>query len=250
MATQTKISPHRQQGRPTRRRRSAAEQASALAEELSRAAVTAPALARLTEVVSFVGDGRPATQAGNLKPADALALARRLGTDERAPDKITSMADLPETAHEFRWAAAAGLLTRRGTKIVAGPLAADLERDPLSVWVRVAMTLLENGPLDGFRQGWRKSYVELLDASVEGLLTGLAMAGGRAPLASIEQQGWELVAAGYGYQLDDERERKHVAQLCRQLVYQLADIAIVAVYDDEVTLTSLGRVMAVASMRW
>ena len=112
------------------------------------------------------------------------------------------------------------------------------------------MTLLENGPLDGFRQGWRKSYVELLDASVEGLLTGLAMAGGRAPLASIEQQGWELVAAGYGYQLDDERERKHVAQLCRQLVYQLADIAIVAVYDDEVTLTSLGRVMAVASMRW
>ncbi len=46
---------------------------------------------------------------------------------------------------------------------MAGPLAPQLERDPIAAWFTAAVVLLEHGLLDGFRQGWRKSYVELFD---------------------------------------------------------------------------------------
>ena len=87
------------------------------AEELTRQAAAAPAMARLREVVAFVGKGRPATQAGNLKAPDAVGLSRRLATGEEVPDELRSMDDIPETAHAFRWAAAAGTLARRGARI-------------------------------------------------------------------------------------------------------------------------------------
>ncbi len=93
------------------------------AEELTCQAAAAPAMARLREVVSFVGEGRPATQAGNLKAADAVALSRRLGTGEKVPEELRSMEDLPETAHAFRWAAAKGFLAdvAPGSWAVRGP---------------------------------------------------------------------------------------------------------------------------------
>src|SRR5450631_3145636 len=53
------------------------------AEQLTREARAVPAMVRFGTLVAFVGDGRPATQAGNLKAADAIALARllRAGAD-------------------------------------------------------------------------------------------------------------------------------------------------------------------------
>ncbi|MGI8806843.1 MAG: hypothetical protein ACR2KK_03170 [Acidimicrobiales bacterium] len=85
-------------------------------EELSRHAAAAPAIARLREVVAFVGTGRPATQVGNLKAGDALALARRLGHTARGPEHVRTMEDVPEAAHAFRWAVAAEFLSCRGTR--------------------------------------------------------------------------------------------------------------------------------------
>lgn len=219
------------------------------AAELARQAVVVPALARLREVVAFVGRGSPATQAGNLKPVDAVALARRLAR-ERVPDKVRSIEDLPDAARAFHWAAAAEFVAWRGSRIVAGPSARDLEYDPLSAWLKAAITLLDYGLLDGFRQGWRKSYVELLDASAPGLLVAFVEAGGTASLTVIEAQGWELVAGGCGYELDDDDERAHAVYLVGAMVSELADIGIVVRRGDEVALTGLGSVLAVAAAAW
>jgi hypothetical protein len=216
----------------------------AQAEELTRQAASVPAMARLREVVAFVGKGRPATQAGNLKAADAVALARRLATGEQALVDVGSMGDLPETAHAFRWAAAAEFLAGRGTRVVPGPLAHDLEQDPLAAWFKATVTLLENGVLDGFRQGWRKSYVELLDAGAAGLLVALAEAGGAVPLTAIEGGAWEQVSEAYGYEPDDDAERAHVVGLLRAMLDQFADCGVVDRHDDQVVLTDLGGALA------
>lgn len=216
----------------------------AAAEELSRQAAAAPAMVRLREVVAFVGKGRPATQAGNLKGPDAAALSRRLATGERVPDELRSMEDVAETAHAFRWAAAGGFLARRGTRIVAGPVARELEHDPLAAWIKATVTLLENGVLDGFRQGWRKSYVELLDANAAGLLLAVAEAGGAVPLTEIDDGAWAQVAAAYGYEPDDDTERSHVVGLVRTMMEQFSDCGVVVGHDDEVVLTNLGGALA------
>ncbi|MDQ6724834.1 MAG: hypothetical protein M3066_01460 [Actinomycetota bacterium] len=214
------------------------------AEELTRQAAAAPALGRLREVVAFVGKGRPATQAGNLKAPDAAALSRRLGTGERLREELRSMEDVAETAHAFRWAAAAGFLARRGTRIVAGPVARDLEHDPLAAWIKATVTLLEAGVLDGFRQGWRKSYVELLDAGAGGLLAAMAEAGGAVPVTEIDEGAWEQVAGAYGYEPDDATERSHVVGLVRAMIEQFCDCGVVVRHHDEVVLTGLGDALA------
>jgi len=213
-------------------------------EELTRQAAATPAMARLRELMDIVGSARPATQAGNLKVQDAVSLARRLGAPGDVLEDVRSMDDLPEVARLFRWASAAGLVVRRGTRIVAGPYAGDMERDPLSAWLRIATTLLEHGPLDGFRRGWRKRYVELLDTDVAGLLVALEEAGGSVPLATIEERGWEQVADHYGYDPDDGDERRSVARLIGALVGELVELGAVARKRDDVVLTGLGSALA------
>jgi hypothetical protein len=222
----------------------ATEEQRAVARELARQAGLVPAMGRLRELVAFVGSGRVATQAGMLKPADAVAVARRLGAPHEAADGVRSMEDLPEVAHVFHWARAARFLTRRGTKIVAGPCAPELGHDPLAAWGRAAIVRLGHGLLDGFRRGWRKVYVELLDADAPLLPAVIRDAGGSLPLSVIEARAWPQVAARYGYDVDDDREREHVAWLLRAMVAQLADLGAAACNDDEVVLTELGDVLA------
>jgi hypothetical protein len=123
------------------------------------------------------------------------------------------MEDLPDVAYLFHWAVAADLLTVRGTRILPGDWAEELGRDPLSAWFKAATTLMEHGLLDGFRRGWRKQYVEFLDAGVPFIISAILNAGGEAPVAAIEELVWEQVAAAYGFQLDDAAERRHVDRL-------------------------------------
>lgn len=223
----------------------ATEEERAVAERLSAPAQAAPAMIRLAGVVAFVGRGRPATQAGNLKSADALALAAHLELDQPPPARVGSIDDLPDTAHVFRWAAAAEFLEWRGTKILAAPGARDFDRDPLSAWFKATVTLLEHGLLDGFRQGWRKSYVELLDASVDRLLVAIVEAGGTLALSDLEAAAWEQVASAYGYDPDDHAERAHVVRLAHAMVAQLVDLGVVIHRGDRVVLTELGGAIAV-----
>ncbi|MCA1690440.1 MAG: hypothetical protein LC720_08470 [Actinobacteria bacterium] len=214
------------------------------ARELAGSAAATPAMASMRELLDVVGSGRPVTQAGYLKRADAIALARRLGAPAAALDQTRRMDDLPEVARLFRWASAAGLLARRGTRIMPGPYAALLERDPLDAWLRVAITLLERGPLDGFRQGWRKVYVELLDAGTPGFLVELAAGDRTVPLSAIEDRGWESVVAEYGYDPDDAPERRWAARYVGALIAELEGLGVLAVADGQVALTGLGGLLA------
>jgi hypothetical protein len=134
------------------------EEERSAAAELTREARAVPAMVRLRDAVAFVGNERAATQAGNLKALDAVALATRLGTRDDVSGAVRSMDDLPEAAQAFRWALTAELLTARATKIVPGPWAHELEHDPPAACFKAATTLLDVGVLDGFRRGWRKSY--------------------------------------------------------------------------------------------
>jgi len=222
------------------------EEERAATEELSRQALRVPAMTRLRALVAFVGGGRPATQAGNLKAADAVAVAVALDTRDAVSGEVRTMDDLPGVAHVFRWATAAGFLAKRGTKVVAGPWARDLERDPLAAWLKAATTQLEHGLLDGFRRGWRKRYVELMDAEVGELLAAMLEAGGAIPLGAIGDRVWGRVAVGYGFDMDDDAERRHVIQLVEAMVAQLTDIGMVTC-DDDVVLTGLGSILATAA---
>jgi hypothetical protein len=217
------------------------------ARRLTQQANVAPALARFRELLAFIGEGRRATQSGNLTPADAIALASSLGAPGLAGVEVRSMEDLPDVAHLFHWAVAADLLSVRGARIVPGQWVEDLQRDPLSAWFKAATTLLEHGLLDAFRRGWRKHYVELLDAGVPFLLSAILNGGGEAPLAAIEEAVWERVAAEYSYQLDDAAERRHVDQLVQGIFAQLADLGAIERIDQGVRLTELGAALAAAA---
>jgi hypothetical protein len=214
------------------------------ARDLARQARVVPALDRLHELVAFIGAGRVTTQAGKLKPADAVAVARRLGAPREVPGGVRSMEQLPEVAHAFHWACATGFLARRGTQVAPGPCAPELEHDPLAAWTRAALVRLEHGLLDGFRRGWRKAYVELLDADAPFLPAVIRDAGGSLSLSVIEDRAWPRVAASYDYELDDDRERQYVASLLRAMVAEFADLGAVAGHEDKVVLTELGDVLA------
>lgn len=220
------------------------EEDQAHALEPTREASGAPAVVRFRVLVAFVGDGRRGTQAGNLTPADAVALARALGVRVPEDGKIRSIDDLPEVAHVFHWAVAAELLRVRGTRIMAGPRAEDLERDPFTAWLTAATTLVEHGLLDGFRSGWRKHYVPFLDGGVPFLLSAILEAGGEAPIAAIEELVWERVASAYGYDRDDGAERRHVDRLVQGIIAQLADLGAAERHDRAVRLTGLGAALA------
>lgn len=215
-------------------------------EELTRQADRTPAIVRFREVLAFVGGGRRSTQAGKLTPAEAVALARQLGMPE--VDDVRSMEDLPEVAHVVHWALAAGMLSARATRIVPGPRSGDLERDPLAAWVSAASALFEHGLLDGFRRGWRKSYVELLDAEAPALLRAISNAGGSVPFAAIEGDCWEHVARAYDYELGDDAERQYVRRLVHGIVAQLADLGAATHEHHGVVLTDLGKALAAAAI--
>ncbi len=217
------------------------------AEQLTREALAVPAMVRFETLVAFVGDGRSATQAGNLKAPDAVAVARLLRAGAEVPDVVRSMDDLPDVAHVVRWAIASELLTARATKIVAGPRARDLEHDPLSAWLKAATTILEHGLLDGFQRGWRKVYVELLDAGAGPILAAILQAGGQAPLTAIEDLAWENVARDYGYELDDAAERRYVIELVKAMMTQFVNLGAVTCHDGDVVLTGLGGALASAA---
>lgn len=222
------------------------EEERAHARELTRQANLAPALVRFRELLTFVGDGRRATQAGKLTPSDAIAFAGLLGAPAGAGVEVRSMDDLPDVARLFHWAVAADLLAVRGTRVLPGEWAEELARDPLSAWFKVATTLLEHGLLDAFRRGWRKTYVEFIDAGVPFIVSGILNAGGEAPVSAIEELVWEQVADAYGYQLDDAAERRHVDRLVHGIVAQLADLGAAEHVDQVVRLTELGGALATA----
>jgi hypothetical protein len=217
------------------------------AQELARQADAVAAIGRFRVLLGFVGSGRRATQAGKLTPADAVEVAALLGVSGAEDGEVRSMEDLPDVAELFDWAVASELLGTRGTRVLPGLRAEDLSRDPLAAWFKAAMTLLEHGLLGGFRRGWRKHYVEFLDAGVPYLLGAVLGAGGDVPLPAIKDLVWEQVAQEYDYELGDTAERRRVGRLVDAIVYQLADLGAADRSDQQLRLTELGGALATAA---
>jgi hypothetical protein len=216
------------------------------AAALVREAIKAPAITRLRQVVAFVGARRRVTTAGNLTPADARALADALGGRCSTDAEVRSMDHLPDVAHVYHWAVAARILTVRRTIVRPGPVAGDLERNPVVAWMRAATTRLDHGLLDGFQRGYRKHYVELLDASAPAMLAGMVAAGGELPIASIQNSAWDLVGSTCGYDREDLRERSFVDRLVVGMVAALVDLGAAERRDATVALTGLGGALATA----
>lgn len=122
-----------------------------------------------------------------------------------------------------------------------------MTHDPLSAWFKAAITLLEHGLLDGFQRGWRKVYVELLDAGAGPILAAILEVGGEAPLSAIEDLAWEQVARSYSYELDDGAERQHAIRLVRAMVSRFIDLGAVTCRGGDVVLTGLGNALASAA---
>lgn len=216
----------------------------ARAAELSRQADATPVVERFRTLLEFVGSGRRATQAGRLTRADTLAAAQALDLRGVEAQGIRSMNDVTTLAQLFDWALASGLLRTRRTRVLPGAYAHELSNDPLAAWFKLAVTLLEAGLLGGFRRGWRKHYVEFLDARIPGLLIAVLGAGGSAPLAEIKDLAWQQVAEEFDYEPDDANERYHVERLCDAVTVQLADLGAAARSDATLQLTELGRALA------
>jgi len=217
------------------------------AQELARQADAAPAIGRFRVLLGFVGRGRRATHAGKLTPSDAVEVAALLGVPGVEEGEVRSIEDLPDVAQLFDWAVAAELLATSRTRVLPGLRAEDLSRDPLAAWFKAATTLLEHGLLGGFRRGWRKHYVEFLDAGVPYLLSAVLNAGGDVPLATIKDLVWEQVAQAYDYELGDTAERRRVDRLVDAIVFQLADLGAADRSDHQMRLTELGGALATAA---
>ena len=122
-------------------------------EAVAASVAAAPVLEDFRRLAEFFGDGRPLTQKGNIRLADARTLGELLGTgdlvDEVIGDrtfKTKSSDDLPVLRRLFAWAKKAGVLRIIHGKALATKRAATLGRDP--EWFRRAFdALLDIGPV-------------------------------------------------------------------------------------------------------
>ncbi|MET8128676.1 hypothetical protein ABZV67_31260 [Streptomyces sp. NPDC005065] len=202
-------------GRSLLQEREPALPAVALGDEpsLRRAAADAGVLGQLAEVARWLGkDGRPVTKTGRLKTADAIELARRLGTERglgeaAGPlghlagdvlDGIRRADQLPYLRLLVEWAREARLVRVYGGRLVAVAGARSVREDPLALAARAltALPWLRDPLLTG--PGWdvpSRLYrrFDLLLPDVLAALYGM-------PAATPWPLLWHTVRTGY---LDD-----------------------------------------------
>jgi hypothetical protein len=107
---------------------------------LASAALESPAMAGALRLAAWVGDGRPVTDSGVLRPADAVQASAALGLELPSGKKPRSAADLPELMDRWDTALSAGLIERPGKRVFAHDTR-NLADDPaaaLETWMRAA----------------------------------------------------------------------------------------------------------------
>lgn len=174
--------------------------------ELRRLAAAAPLVARVGALLSYVGpQGRPVTQTGALRVADAKELAPTLGDDDRLQRPthwqrpVRRMADLSGVSEAYELAVAAGLLDVSGSKVRR-----DLSRpgatDVLARTAELATSALSLGVFLGETPPLMAWLVDAVDAALPGILGLLYAAGEPVPL--------DMVAGDLAHELgiaDDDR---------------------------------------------
>src|SRR3954451_608197 len=118
-------------------------------DDLTVAASEAPAARRLRGFVDWVGEGRPLTQTGQLRRADALALVDLLETGDRA-DRVRSSAELHRLGLVVAWAKGCRLVRIVHGRLVPVAKAAGLLDRPLALVARMLGALPRMGDDWGF----------------------------------------------------------------------------------------------------
>ncbi|MFG1825024.1 hypothetical protein ACGFIJ_21275 [Microbispora bryophytorum] len=115
------------------------------ARELAEAAARSDVVRWLATLADWVGaEGKPLTEAGHLRPADARQLAELLGTGERNPE-ARSAADLPDVGLLLAWAKHARIVRASKGRLLRVAKAAPLLHDPEKLWSRAFEAYFELG---------------------------------------------------------------------------------------------------------
>src|SRR3954468_18741205 len=203
-------------------------------DDLTVAASGAPAARRLRGFVDWGGDGRPLTQTGQLRRADALALVDRLETGDRV-DRVRSSAELYQLGLVVEWAKACRLVRVVHGRLVPVRKSAALLGRPLGLIARMLDALL------GIE--WGASVVAAdAEHTVEAVF-GELLAGG-----SIErgcEVAWQTATARYWFPNTTEQQLEWVRSGgdadVRRLIAIASELGLLTVADGAIELTPLGR---------
>ncbi|GGO29325.1 hypothetical protein [Microbispora bryophytorum] len=115
------------------------------AGELAEAAARSDVVRRLATLADWVGtEGKPLTEAGHLRLADARQLAELLGTGERDPE-ARGAEDLPDVGLLLAWAKHARIVRASKGRLLRVAKAAPLLHDPEKLWSRAFEAYFELG---------------------------------------------------------------------------------------------------------
>jgi len=218
--------------------------------DLAAMANAAPAVRRMRVFADWVGAGRPLTQTGRLRRADALALVDLLETgdilDPRFP--IHSSGELHWLNLWIEWAKACRLVrVVHGRIVPVGKNAGLLDR-PLVLVARMLEALPRLGDALG-------DSVVTADAAhtVEAVLGGLVGHGGSLQVDRASEIAWNTATSRYWFpnateqQLDWQRKRSDGD--LRRTLHVVADLGLLTVTDGAIALTALGQAELAAAAR-
>jgi Plasmid pRiA4b ORF-3-like protein len=210
-------------------------------DDLATVAAGAPTVVKARAFVDWVGAGRPLTQTGRLRRADALALVELLDTgdvlDPRFP--IQSSADLYRLTLLVEWAKASGLVRVVRGKIVAVRKHAKLLQRPAELVCRMLATI----PALGAELG---DSVVAYDAvhTIEAVFGEIVGRGGSLSLQHACEVAWNTAMLRYSFphasELQLKFQRLRSDRDVRLILEALAGLEVLTIGDDTVALTPLG----------
>lgn len=158
-------------------------------ERLAAVALRAPALARLSAVVDWVGEGRRLGDDGELIASEQKDLAGRLGLEPEewvaVEDELAQGPYFSQVYWLTEWAAGAGFVYRRGRKLFAKAAGRSIGADPLAAWRSAFDALLELGVVDP--EGNGPPWGQTVDAAIPDVIVLANTADRRVRLAEVAE---------------------------------------------------------------
>jgi hypothetical protein len=211
-------------------------------DELATTASSAPAVRRMGALVAWVDAGRPLTQTGRIRRADALGLVESLDTgdvlDSRFP--IHSSAELHWLGLWVEWAKAARLVRVLHRRLVPVATNAGLLGRPLELVAAMLDALPRLGAAFG-------DSVVAADAghTVEAVLGELTARGGGMALARADEVAWQTAMSRYWFPDASEQQiewqRRFAQRDTRGMLDAVADLGLLTVSGGTVAPTALGE---------
>lgn len=222
------------------------------ADDLAAAAGAAPALVQLSVFVDWVGSGRRLGGDGELETSEQEDLAGELGLD---PEEWLEADDEspyhPQVVLLTEWASAAGLVQRRGQKLLRTAQGRNMHADALGAWRAAFDAKLELGVADPGGNG--PPWGATVDAAIPEVIV-LANIASNPPtfndvverLCSQEEELLTFDSADGGTSSEIEQA---IAEDTRTVVDKLVELGVV-VRDGEVLRgTPLGTFVAVQLLK-